>query len=91
MMPCNFGFFLNMCVHACIHKFAPDSHARVHTHTHTHILVRTHTQWVANALVPTLGIVSMSYTGTTHPPAAACATVYIFDSTGTEIECVRYR
>jgi len=39
-------------------------------------------QWVANALVPTLGIVSMSYTGTTHPPAAACATVYIFDSTG---------
>jgi hypothetical protein len=44
MMPCNFGFFLNMCVHACIHKFAPDSHARVHTHTHTHTssYARTH-------------------------------------------------
>ena len=29
-----------------------------------------------------LGITAMSYTGTTHPPAAACATVYIADRTG---------
>ena len=62
----------------------PLTHTRACTHTHTHILARAHTQWVANALVPTLGIVSMSYTGTTHPPAAACATVYILDSTGLE-------
>ena len=62
MMPCNFDFFLHMRAHAYIHKFAPDLHARVHTHTYTHILARAHTQWVANALVPTLGIVSTSYT-----------------------------
>jgi len=34
-------------------------------------------QWFANALAPALGIAAMSYTGWTHPPAAACATVYI--------------
>lgn len=37
-------------------------------------------QWFANALAPALGITAMSYTGWTHPPAAACATVYISGS-----------
>jgi len=34
-------------------------------------------QWVAQALVPSLAIAAMAKCGLTHPPAAACALIYI--------------
>ena len=39
-------------------------------------------QWLANSLVPSLSITVLAITGFTHPPAAACAVIYIADQQG---------
>jgi len=46
------------------------------------VLLPIFPQWLATAIVPAIGITVMSATGYTHPPAAACATVYISDKGG---------
>jgi len=54
----------------------------LHERYASRVLIPIFPQWLATAIVPAIGITIMSATGYTHPPAAACATVYISDKGG---------